>query len=268
MKAKKILKGIGIFFLILLLLVGIFFAVCKIYGNKNTFIMNGTINDGLNQVKKHYNVSQLDAGEFENLRFYGIMNFHTDQYKVENLGNLSVMTADMGFMQMVSFMIVPFEKNVPMCTLDFMYIFGKRKSYVEFYDLVGDTQTDEYKNVVKQLSDMAAKYDDVKEIEVKENWYDKYLSVIMHKEFSGDNIDERNDRLFQDALSAYLNAADALPVSSEEDQKKQLDNTQEYCNGLIEKGGVSTDVFKKALGADKTHEFFDNVFFGTNRYKK
>ena len=37
----------------------------------------------------------------------------------------------------------------------------------------------------------------------------------------------------------------------------------DYTDGLIEKGGISTDVFKSALGDDVTKDFFDKVFFGT-----
>ena len=32
---------------------------------------------------------------------------------------------------------------------------------------------------------------------------------------------------------------------------------------IVEKGGISTDVFKKELGNEVTKHFFDNVFFGT-----
>jgi hypothetical protein len=37
----------------------------------------------------------------------------------------------------------------------------------------------------------------------------------------------------------------------------------EYTDGLIEKGGISTDVFKNSLGDEETKKFFDSVFFGT-----
>ena len=39
--------------------------------------------------------------------------------------------------------------------------------------------------------------------------------------------------------------------------------TMDYTDGLIEKGGISTDVFKKELGEEETKNFFDHVFFGT-----
>ena len=35
---------------------------------------------------------------------------------------------------------------------------------------------------------------------------------------------------------------------------------------LIEKGGISTDVFKKSLGNEATKVFFDEIFFGTANY--
>ena len=49
--------------------------------------------------------------------------------------------------------------------------------------------------------------------------------------------------------------------------QKHLDVTQEYSDGLIDKGGVSTDVFKKELGEAKTRDFFNKVFFGTELYR-
>lgn len=267
MKTKKILKGIGIFLLILLLLIGILLIVCKIYAGKNNPVMYDTIADGLDELKKEYTVNQLDTGEFENMRFYGIMNFHVDQYEIEELGNLSVLTADMGFMQMMSFTITPFEKNVPLCAMDYMYIFGNRKSYIEYYSVAANTESDEYRAVKEKLRNVIARYDDVEDIPMTESyWYDSILEVVTHKKLSSSS-DEQNKEMFLDALKAYISEAKKLPALSAEERSKQIQNTHDYSDGLITKGGVSTDVFKKALGEEKTRQFFDNVFFGTNRYQ-
>ena len=56
-------------------------------------------------------------------------------------------------------------------------------------------------------------------------------------------------------------------VLTPEEQAAKLALTQEYSDNLISKGGVSTDVFKKQLGEEKTRDFFDKVFFGTERHK-
>ena len=55
-----------------------------------------------------------------------------------------------------------------------------------------------------------------------------------------------------------------LPLLSETEKNEKLAITVEYTDGLIEKGGISTDVFKKELGDAETKKFFDTVFFGTD----
>ncbi|WP_253287377.1 hypothetical protein [Clostridium bornimense] len=40
--------------------------------------------------------------------------------------------------------------------------------------------------------------------------------------------------------------------------------TKKYTDGLVDKGGVSTNVFKAIMGSDVTKEFFNKVFFGTS----
>lgn len=261
-KKKPLLIVLGV----ILAVVAAVVIVLAVNASRNMKAMRETIDRGLDEVRAHYTVTPCDAGEYADLTMYGVMKFHTDQYEVENLGNLSVMTTNMGMMQMVSFMITPFDKNVPLCTLDFMYIMGNRKSYVEFYDLVGDTETEEYAAVIAALQEMQGRYADVEELEVSEAWYESYLSVVMHKSLTK-NEEERNTALFCDALETYLEASAALPQSTPEEAAAQLANTEEYSSGLIEKGGVSTDVFKKALGEETTRDFFNKVFFGTDRFR-
>ena len=261
-KKKKAGKVLLIILAVILLLAGFL----TFHAVRNTKTMNNLIREGLHSVEMRYDVTPLDAGEYKDMRFYGLMKFHVDQYRVEELGNLSVMTANMGMMQMVSFMITPFEKNVPLCTLDFMYIMGNRKSYVEFYDLVGDTATPEYQQVLESLRTGVQFYSDIEEIPAEEHWYDSYLSVVMHKKLKGSDED-RNRELFLNMLEIYLESSKTLEKSAPEDAERQFEITQNYSDGLIEKGGVSTDVFKKALGEEKTRDFFNRVFFGTDNYR-
>lgn len=42
--------------------------------------------------------------------------------------------------------------------------------------------------------------------------------------------------------------------------------TQDYTDGLVDNGGVSTNVFKAIMGIDATKEFFNQVFFGTSKH--
>ena len=265
-KTKKRLLTVLI---VLVLVIGALVGVILFFAAKNKKVMNQTVEKGLDAVKAAYEVTKLDAGEYADMRMYGIMKFHTDQYQVKELGNLSVMTADMGFMQMVSFMITPFEKQVPLCTLDYMYIFGTRKSYVEFYDL--DRVYDgavraEDTAVLEALRAAVQQYSDIEDITVEPKWYDAFSEVKMHKKLSAKD-DARNEEMFLKMLNTYLDESKKLEKSAPEQAAAQFKATQDYANGLIDKGGVSTDVFKKSLGEDKTRDFFARVFFGTALYQ-
>ena len=266
MKTKRRKKTVLTVLCILLALIAVLAGILAVNASKNLRVMYETVSMGMDELNARYTVTPCDAGEYSDLTMYGVMKFHTEQYEIEGLGNLSVMTSNMYMMQMVSFMITPFEKNVPLCTLDFMYILGNRKSYVEFYDLVGDKQTEEYAGVLAALREMQSRWTDVPELEPGENWYDSLLSVVMHKSLTSQD-EVRNQELFKDALKTYLDAADALPQSTQEEAAAQLRNTEEYSRGLIQRGGVSTDVFKKALGEETTRDFFGKVFFGTEHYQ-
>ena len=47
------------------------------------------------------------------------------------------------------------------------------------------------------------------------------------------------------------------------DAAKKQEKASVYVEGLLEKGGPSTDVFKKALGDEKTGLLFRKYLFGT-----
>ena len=61
-------------------------------------------------------------------------------------------------------------------------------------------------------------------------------------------------------LYAYLHSCEAKAV---QDYQAKQDKARVYVNGLIEKGGPSTDVFKSAIGEEKTRLLFETVLFGT-----
>lgn len=259
----KVLLIILAVLLIVLIAVVIFLAV---HANRNNKAMQQTLDDSLKLLSERFPVKQRDAGDFSQIRIYGLMKFHTAQYSVGEIGNLSIMTTNMGMMQMVSFIITPFEKELPLLSMDYMYAAGSRKAYTEVYDLVSDKQTPEYQHILEILKGL---YETGKSLpDMKRSgsaWYDDLLTVQLYKICSAQQDQEVHD-LFCEAVKRYADAADTLtPLSdSEKTAKKKI--IQEYSDNLIQKGGISTDVFKKAIGPEKTKEFFDQVFFGNSIY--
>ena len=88
------------------------------------------------------------------------------------------------------------------------------------------------------------------------------ISVATYKS-AGSEDDAKLQEILVDSMGVYLKHAKALPMLSEEEKASKLEITVEYTNGLVEKGGISTDVFKKELGEEETKNFFAKVFFGT-----
>ncbi|MBQ7925520.1 MAG: hypothetical protein IJ335_04420 [Lachnospiraceae bacterium] len=254
-------KHTVLFILLALILVLILFVV--INANRNVKAMNSCADAVLDELKKTYTLTPIDVGNYKELKIYGIMKFDVEQYDIEGLGNLSIMRMNMGLMQMSTVVITPRDKNMPLLSTDFMYILSNRKAYMEFYDVVPEMD-DTYQQLLSSLKGVLDNYSQLADVETTPAWYAPLLTVTAYK--GGKPADDADIQgMLVDCVQVYLEHARKLPVLSQEAQADKLTLTVEYTDGLIEKGGISTDVFKKELGEEETKWFFDNIFFGTAR---
>ena len=255
-KNKYIMIPVMVIILLSVVILGI-----GITAGKNVKVMNQCVDAALEELGNYYNVVPRDAGEYDEMKIYGIMKFDVEQYEIETLGNLSVMRVNMGFMQMATFVITPREKNLPLLSADYMYIMGKRKSYLEFYDVVKEKE-EQYQDLLKALQEVHGKYEHLENITPSKAWYENLLTVTAYK--AGTAAEDQDlQGMLTESVRVYLKHSEKFPVLEETEREEKIRITQEYTDGLIEKGGISTDVFKNALGEEKTKMFFDKVFFGT-----
>lgn len=231
--------------------------------NKNVKSMNRCVEGVLEEINSKYNVASIDPGEYKDLKLFGIMKFKVEQYEIEELGNLSIMRVNMGVMQMATVVITPRDKNLPLLSADYMYILNNRKNYLEFYDLVKNSQDAKYQELLSALSQIQEDYAHLDDIEVSPAWYQDLLTVKTYKGGSS-AADMEMQNLLVDSISEYLDHAKTLPALTDSEKSEKLAMTKTYTDGLIEKGGISTDVFKEQLGEEVTMDFFDKVFFGTS----
>lgn len=229
----------------------------------NVKAMNQTIEAAMSELERFGTVTAEDPGEYKVMKLNPLMKFDVGQYQVEGLGNLSVMKVNMGVMQMATFVITPMEKNMPLLSADYVYILGSRKSYLEFYDVV-EKKDEEYQKLMDRLLAVLAQYEDLEAIETSPAWYQDLLTVTAYKG-GGSQEDVRLQNMLTESVGAYMEHAVNLPALSEEGQEEKRRITEAYTDGLIEKGGISTDVFKSSLGDEKTRDFFGKVFFGTEK---
>ncbi len=255
---KKLLFIIlGVIIALLLIVV----IVISVNASKNVKAMNACVEATLEELKQNYTVTPRDVGDYKEMKIYGLMKFHVEQYDIEEIGNLSVMRVNMGFMQMATVVITPRDKNLPLLSADYMYIMGNRKCYLEFYDVVKE-KDDQYQGLLTALKEAQSKYEHLEDIVPSAAWYEHLLTVTTYK--AGDrSADMELQGLLVDSISSYLEQSKQFPLLDEQSKQEKVAITMEYTDGLIEKGGISTDVFKDALGVEETKKFFDTVFFGT-----
>lgn len=207
----------------------------------------------MNLIREKYVVHKLDAGEFSALKANG-MKFTVNAYCVEGLGHLSIMKAKgfFGLMKMDTLMIVPKEKDLPLYSYDRIYAMGNDTLIVELYD----TLTAELD--LSALDEVKSRYGQIPERDPGEHWYDNIkLSQSISKKGKKTQTAEL-DALTFEHFAAYLNA----PSGDVSDSEKKRELSAQYVDGLLEHGGPSTDVFKKALGSEATEQLFKKVLFG------
>ena len=206
----------------------------------------------LDLIKEKYPLSPIDAGDMATLKASG-MKFSVEAYKAAGLGHVSVMRAKgfFGLMKMDTLIINPTEIDLPLYSYDRILAMGNDTLIVELYDtLVGDYSEDGMFSVKKKFASLP-------ERDPGEHWYDsiKLPSSISKK---GKKIMAELDEMTLKHFEAYL-ASSSAPV---EDGESKKDMAAVYVNGLLEKGGPSTDVFKKELGVEKTTKLFREILFG------
>ena len=254
-------KIIFVIFCIILFLILVLVVASAVYEPKNSKAMNSTIDGTVSLLSENYTVNSVSAEEFDEITVYGIMKFNIEHYYVENFGNLCIMKTNVGLMQMTTLILNPKNKNLPLVSVDYMYLLGKRKSYVELFDLVENKDAD-YMALMDKIKKIRLSYDNITDVVPDPAWYDEFRTESIYKSGSP-NDDEKLKKMLLDCIEAIINAEKNLPELSDEQKTAKQKITKQYSDGLIDKGGVSTDIFKKSLGVDKTRDFFDKVFFGT-----
>ncbi len=210
----------------------------------------------LNAISEKYTMTELSVGDMATIKANG-MTFSVQAYKAKGLGHISVMRAKgfLGLMKMDTLIVNPYDVDLPLYSYDRIFAMGNDTLIVELYDTLIAEYCDAHLEAVKN------EYTDLDERDPGEHWYDdiKLSSSISKK--GKKKQQERFDELAMRHFKEYLSGESALVTDTCAKQEK----ASYYVNGLLEKGGPSTDVFKKALGEEKTAQLFREVLFGTSQ---
>lgn len=208
----------------------------------------------LEQLDALYPLTPVDTGEWRHLNVNG-MKFEILAYKAAGLGHVSLMIASgmMGLMKMDTLIINPTEKDLPLYSYDRIHVMGNDTLIIELYDtMLNGCNT-------RPLTRVQAQYARLPERNPGKHWYDgiKLPESVSKKGKKAHRYDL--NRMTMDYTAAYLR----LEADAVTDTEAKRAKTAVYVDGLLKHGGPSTDVFKKAMGTEKTAELFRNILFAT-----
>ena len=207
----------------------------------------------LDIIKEKFPLSPIDCGEYAQMKVSG-MKFSITAYKAAGLGHISVMQASgfLGLMKMDTLIINPTELDLPLYSYDRIFAMGNDTLIVELYDTLSGQFSEE------KLNEAKAKHSHLTERDPGEHWYDSIkLDSSISKKGKKPETPEL-DSLAVDHFNAYVNS-----MAKKGDKAVKAEKADLYVNGLIEKGGPSTDVFKNAIGVESTRILFEKILFGT-----
>ena len=263
-----ILSSIGILyfkykllFTIITILLSIFIYIVF----RNTKLVYKSIENIINLIKSKYSLKSIDIGEFKKLTAYGVISFNSEIYHIKDLGILSILTSNLGFMQLFTLQIVPFEKDLPLLTVDIMYMFNKRIFVIEIYDLMLDNKNAEYKSFLNQVEEVKKNFSEFENFKTKENWYTQLLSGLLSKKYT-----IKDEQKFVELLNKITTMFIEYSIKEKkiENLEKKVALVEGFGNKLVDKGGISTDMFKRLFGVDRTRKFLGNVLFGYYTFKE
>lgn len=209
----------------------------------------------ISRLSEKYPLTECSAGEYAKMKVSG-MTFNIKCYKAEGLGHISVMTANgfLGLMRMDTLIINPTELDLPLYSYDRIYAMGNDTLIVELYDtLEGNID-------MSALQKAKERYADLPERDAGEHWYDSIkLSESISKK-AKTKLSSRLDEMAEAHFAAYI----GLPADRTADVLSKQKKASVYVEGLLEKGGPSTDVFVKSIGRESTARLYRSILFGTS----
>ena len=233
---------------------------------ENAQMIDARIEAGLSLLRKHYAVNEQAVDQVLASPVIGGRPHHARRFDIEGVGNLLAMTVkEADANQLSSFVITPYAKNLPLFSTDYVYSGDKRFFLIELYDLAV-RQDSAYCHGIESFAALASSWDNMPDFPTRPCWYDDIRPVCIAKAPTREQ-DELALRRFLEALQLFMEIEQNAPALSGDDLKRKWQLNKDYADRLIDEGGVSTDLFTEALGAENTRRFFDEVFFAPARYR-
>ena len=230
-------------------------------GKINSEAKNRTLNDGLDIIKNFTKLEEVNIGEYKKIKIKKLFPFETTGYNIEDIGFISILSANYGIFQMFSFHLSPYKKDFPILIIDFMYIFGKRNIIFEVYNTTIDNNSTFLINFIDEFERIKKNNSDVKDWKIAPKWGDERVVINMKKE-GNSSYDNRFTSLFSDIINIYMKNIVKMSTLEGELKTKKATLIKEFSEKLAKNGGIINKIFKSDMDEDDVAKLFVNIFFG------
>ncbi len=165
------------------------------------------------------------------------------------------------FMRMYTFLIRPdYKYNLPVLSVDFIFIGKKRVFIVEIIDPV--KIEDENKNKYYEIMRKRIPEIDGLDKGPERDWYKDYVTDFSIHAKADNSKDDLMFDIYKTYLKAYLDMAKNAEELTPEMSEKVKQGLEAYVTTLLSKGGPAVEVFEKMLGKEGQEEYIRTVMFG------
>lgn len=207
----------------------------------------------LEEIKSNYACKTQDTGVFEKVYIDGA-KFLIKAYDMKGLGRVSTveMKRLVGFWDMQSLIITPYEKDMPIYYYNRHREKGKYIYRVEMFDTQMDTVN------IASLEDVVEKYSKIMDVSQNERWYDA-VKLPASAVKTAKKKDELSDMIWEH-FNAYMQlVSEAKDVKPSEKKKK----TKVFVDELCKQSGIAIiEIFLGNYGEKVTEKLANEVLFG------
>lgn len=185
--------------------------------------------------------------------------FRVSRFVAPRCCNIAVMEMNALVIKLSTIIITPFDKKAPLASIDVIRIPGKTKYLCESYEFGGSDYASFYESIPCAGLNAEPLPADL--------WY-SHLRTF-GKQFDR-GLFQRGREQYENFIMEFIGRTckiykkvDAIGAPGNEARDSQIRQVKAYAHRLIEEGGVSTEVFKAAMGAERLADFYDTVLFRT-----
>lgn len=209
----------------------------------------------IEELKQKYNCAPVEAGVFANVVIEGA-KFKICAYDVKGIGRVATveMKRLIGFWDMQSLIITPFEKDMPI----YYYNRHREKGHYIYRVEVFDTQLNGID--VSDMSHVIEKYASLPDEPQNERWYDEYkLPACTVKKVEKKGKEDLSPMIWEH-FSAYMDLLEKAPACKPVEKKKKVNV---FVKELCEKSGIAiVEIFIANYGEKVTEKLANEVLFG------